>query len=255
MANTDILEKLTEGQVVKRSGSTIAGATVPDISSGSSAPVTTPGKVGDIYVDTTALVMYVAVGTSDSGDWEKLSRDANSPNVESGAGAPSSTPTKVGDVYIDTTNDVAYMATDTASSADWTTTSPATVTVPHYAEVTFPDTFTDTGGTQGIASAWRVPTNGNAKALVKAEVWCDTAPANGPITADLHRNGTTVFTGGTERPVIATSTTSDISGAPSVTTMADGDLYQFQIDSQHASDEGNCGRLFGRIYWTESVSL
>jgi hypothetical protein len=252
MANTDILTVLTDGQVVKRSGSTIAGATVPDISSGSSAPATTPGKVGDIYVDTTALVMYVAVGTSDSGDWEKLSRDANSPNVESGAGAPSSTPTKIGDIYIDTTNDVAYMATDTSDSGDWTTTSPATVTVPHYHDVTFPDTFTDTAGSQGIASAWLAPTTGT---LVKAEVWCDTAPTNGSITIDLHKNGTTVFTGGTERPVIATSETTDVSGAPSVTTMAAGDLFQFQVDAQHASDEGNCGRLFCRIWWTESVSL
>lgn len=252
MANTDILTILTDGQVVKRSASTIVGATVPDVSSGSSAPATTPGKAGDIYVDTTALVMYVAVGTSDSGDWQMVANNDSHAEIESGAGVPASTPSKVGDVYIDTTNDVAYIATDTASSSDWTTASPATVTVPQYHDVTLPDTFTDTAGAQGIASAWLAPTTGT---LVKAEVWCDTAPANGSITIDLHKNGTTVFTGGTERPVIATSSTSDVSGAPSITTMAAGDLFQFQVDAQHASDEGNCGRLFCRIWWTQSVNL
>lgn len=257
-------DDLDDGDLLRRSGTEIVGITpaeiaddagLPVISSGDGAPGTTPGKVGNIYVDTTGLTLYIAVGTSDSGDWELVANDGTHAGIEVGVAAPATTPSKVGDIFVDTNADVAYIAVGTASSADWASTAPATVTVPRYAEVTFPDTFTSTAGANGIASAWRVPTNGLTKALVKAEIWVDTAPTAASITVDLHRNGTTVFTGGTQRPVIATSSTSDVSGTPSVTTMNDGDLFQFQVDSLNASDQGNCGRLFCRIYWTEQVAL
>lgn len=41
----------------------------PTISSGTAAPGTTPGKVGDNYVDTTAKKLYFATGTASSADW------------------------------------------------------------------------------------------------------------------------------------------------------------------------------------------
>ncbi len=41
------------------------------VSTGSSAPASTPTKAGDIYVDTTADVVYVAVGTASSADWQE----------------------------------------------------------------------------------------------------------------------------------------------------------------------------------------
>lgn len=41
----------------------------PTISSGTSAPATTPTKVGDIFVDTTAKKLYFATGTTNSSDW------------------------------------------------------------------------------------------------------------------------------------------------------------------------------------------
>lgn len=44
-------------------------ATTPTISSGTSAPATTPGKVGDIFVDTSTPKMYIAKGTTNSSDW------------------------------------------------------------------------------------------------------------------------------------------------------------------------------------------
>lgn len=43
--------------------------TKPTISSGTAAPSSTPGKVGDIYIDTSALKLYFATGTSSSADW------------------------------------------------------------------------------------------------------------------------------------------------------------------------------------------
>lgn len=47
----------------------VGAAGAPILSSGAGAPATTPGKVGDIYVDTTNDVHYVATGTSSSADW------------------------------------------------------------------------------------------------------------------------------------------------------------------------------------------
>lgn len=41
----------------------------PIITSGTSAPSSTPAKVGDIYVDTSAKKLYFATGTSSSSDW------------------------------------------------------------------------------------------------------------------------------------------------------------------------------------------
>ena len=41
----------------------------PIITSGTSAPATTPNKVGDIFVDTSAKKLYFATGTSSSADW------------------------------------------------------------------------------------------------------------------------------------------------------------------------------------------
>ena len=42
---------------------------MPIISSGTTAPATTPTKVGDVYLDTTAKKVYFATGTSSSADW------------------------------------------------------------------------------------------------------------------------------------------------------------------------------------------
>lgn len=50
------------GNLVKRTD-------IPVITSGTAAPVSTPGKVGDIYVDTTNKKLYFATGASSSADW------------------------------------------------------------------------------------------------------------------------------------------------------------------------------------------
>ena len=39
------------------------------ISSGTTAPSSTPAKVGDVYLDTTAKKIYFATGTTDENDW------------------------------------------------------------------------------------------------------------------------------------------------------------------------------------------
>jgi len=54
----------------------------PDISEAAGAPSSTPGKVGDIYIDTTNGDSYVAIGTGGSGDWK---------NTEDAGGSESTT--------------------------------------------------------------------------------------------------------------------------------------------------------------------
>ncbi|NOR84831.1 hypothetical protein GQ473_01830 [archaeon] len=39
---------------------------------GAGVPSSTPGNIGDIYVDTTNNKMYIAYGTSSSSDWKKV---------------------------------------------------------------------------------------------------------------------------------------------------------------------------------------
>lgn len=46
--------------------------TKPDLSSGDGAPGTTPSKVGDVYIDTTNDLIYVATGTASSADWDQV---------------------------------------------------------------------------------------------------------------------------------------------------------------------------------------
>ena len=41
-------------------------------SSGAGAPSSTPANLGDIYIDTTNLKIYIATGTSSSSDWKKV---------------------------------------------------------------------------------------------------------------------------------------------------------------------------------------
>lgn len=42
------------------------------VSSGVSVPSSTPASVGDIYIDTVKLKIYIATGTSSSADWKKV---------------------------------------------------------------------------------------------------------------------------------------------------------------------------------------
>jgi len=43
-----------------------------NVSSGAGAPATTPSRVGDIYIDTTADVFYIATGVASSADWDAI---------------------------------------------------------------------------------------------------------------------------------------------------------------------------------------
>jgi hypothetical protein len=42
---------------------------IPNVTNGTTAPTTTPEKVGDYFVDTSAKKLYFATGTASSSDW------------------------------------------------------------------------------------------------------------------------------------------------------------------------------------------
>lgn len=60
------------------------------ISSGSGAPGTTPSRVGEVYIDTTADEAYISTGTASSADWTLTSDGGGEVNTLSGAGAAES---------------------------------------------------------------------------------------------------------------------------------------------------------------------
>lgn len=60
----------TAGQAIVTNGSgTASYQSVPVITSGTTAPASTPSKVGNIYVDTTNKKLYFATGATNSSDW------------------------------------------------------------------------------------------------------------------------------------------------------------------------------------------
>lgn len=91
----------------------------PTISSGTTAPSSTPAKVGDIYIDYTNKYVYKAMGSSAPTDWVKQSKFSETAVVYTGTAAPTTTPAKIGDVFLDTTNKKFYRANGSGSSSDW----------------------------------------------------------------------------------------------------------------------------------------
>ena len=67
------VEKKFMNRILTIDGGTITGAVSincsPTISSGTSAPITTPAKIGNIFVDTAAHKLYFADGTASSANW------------------------------------------------------------------------------------------------------------------------------------------------------------------------------------------
>lgn len=61
---TDLISTLDDSLALK--------ATTPVISSGTAAPSSTPGKIGDLFIDTATPKMYQAKGATASTDWIAL---------------------------------------------------------------------------------------------------------------------------------------------------------------------------------------
>ena len=66
--------------------------------------------------------------------------------------------------------------------------------------------------------------------IVKAKVVVKTAPTGSSIIVDVNKNGTTIFTTQANRPEIAIDGTTDDSGTPDVTALAENDKVTIDID-------------------------
>jgi hypothetical protein len=63
-----------------------------------------------------------------------------------------------------------------------------------------------------------------------------TAPTTSPVTVDINKNGTTIFTTQGNRPSIAAGGNTDVSGVPDVTTYVAGDYFDIDIDAEDSGD-------------------
>jgi hypothetical protein len=69
---------------------------------------------------------------------------------------------------------------------------------------------------------------GRTLTVSKVRASVGTAPTGSSITVDVRKNGTTMFTGGTDRPVITAGTNTD-TGIPAVTSIASGDYLTVDV--------------------------
>lgn len=69
-----------------------------------------------------------------------------------------------------------------------------------------------------------------ALTIINVFIVVKTAPTGGPLTVDVNKNGTTIFTTQSGRPSIAASGTEDTSDTPDVTSLAVNDNITIDID-------------------------
>lgn len=69
-----------------------------------------------------------------------------------------------------------------------------------------------------------------AMTIVKCIAKVTTAPTGASLIADVHKNGTTIFTTQANRPTIAAAGTSVTTAAPDVVTLEEGDFVTLDID-------------------------
>jgi hypothetical protein len=79
-----------------------------------------------------------------------------------------------------------------------------------------------------------------------------TAPTGAAILIDVHKNGTTIFTGGTNRPQIAISGNEDLTAVPAVTAISAGEYLTVDIDQIGSTIAG--ADLVVTIEYTESIT-
>jgi hypothetical protein len=99
------------------------------------------------------------------------------------------------------------------------------------------------GGTDG--RIWNL--SGVTRTLINVGIALGTAPTGGPFTADVNKNGTTVFTTQANRPSIAAAGSYAVSGTPDVTTWAHGDYLTVDRDLVGTTVAGS--DLTGTIFW------
>jgi hypothetical protein len=92
-----------------------------------------------------------------------------------------------------------------------------------------------------------------ALTIVKVKVVVKTAPTGAALIVDVNKNGTTIFTTQGGRPSIAISDTTDDSGTPDVTALAETDKLTIDIDQIGSTIAG--ADLTVEVVCTQSVVL
>ncbi len=93
---------------------------------------------------------------------------------------------------------------------------------------------------------WMVP---RAINVTNVFIKVDTAPTGADLQVDINKNGTTIFTTQSGRPIIPASSTSDTSETPDITAFAQDDILGISIDQVGSTILGG-DNLYIRIEYT-----
>ena len=192
--------------------SAVTPPAAPNLSSGAGAPVSTPVAVGDLYVDTTAGVLYVAVDVLGPSDWIPQLGDNSGVALTA-----KTTPVAADEILI----------FDSADSSE-----PKTVTLDkiNLEVIAVPLSDLTTDLTTGAGKAYiRAPF---AMTITEVRASVMTAPTGANLAIDINKNTTSIFS--TTLTIDAgekTSTTATTAAVLSTTTIADDDELTFDIDT------------------------
>ena len=75
--------------------------------------------------------------------------------------------------------------------------------------------------------------------ISKVKIYADTAPVGASLIVDVNKNGTTIFTTQANRPAIPSGGHADDSGAPNVTSLAEGDRLSVDVDQVGSTTPGD----------------
>ena len=109
-------------------------------------------------------------------------------------------------------------------------------------------TFSEAGTLATKTGAFRWYAD-QAYTITEVRASVGTAPTGATLICDVHKNGTTIFTTQANRPTIAISGNTDMSGAPDVTALADDDYITVDIDQIGSTIAG--ADLTVQIYMTK----
>lgn len=75
----------------------------------------------------------------------------------------------------------------------------------------------------------KIPVPTGSWTISEVRITAGTAPTGASLIADVKKNGTTIYSGGTGRPTLTAGSTQGTDGTPSTTTAAGGDYFTIDI--------------------------
>lgn len=98
---------------------------------------------------------------------------------------------------------------------------------------------------------WLVDGVGDDEVIESVRIHALTAPAGSAFIADVHKNGTTIFTTQGDRPTIADGENASSTATPAVTALANGDRLTLDIDQIGSGTAGS--NLFATITTVQKI--